>query len=138
MRPALLMADIGRAGIEKALHACADVLLTRRRHTADMAIPQPRATQGQAPALATHASVSDLAGRVSRTLGVARALALSGRRLDLSGIEDGVGLLCAQTLDLPGDDARRMVPVLREVLARVNALYAALQEAWEAGFGPVP
>jgi hypothetical protein len=72
--------------------------------------------------------VNELAARVSRTLGVARALAENGRRLDLDGIQDGIGILCAQTLDLPTQDARCMLPVLREVLAKVNALSATLQQ----------
>ncbi len=71
--------------------------------------------------------MNDLAARVSRTLGVARALAERGRRLDLAGIEDGIGVLCAQTLDLPPPEARCMLPVLREVLAQLDHLSAALQ-----------
>jgi hypothetical protein len=72
--------------------------------------------------------VAELAARINRTLGVARALAKSGRALDLTGIEDGVGVLCAQTLDLPTGDAREMVPVLREVLAQVDLLSVALRQ----------
>jgi hypothetical protein len=71
--------------------------------------------------------VNELAARVLRTLGVARALADRGRRLDLAGIEDGIGVLCAQTLDLPTADGRCMLPVLREVLAHLDSLAAALQ-----------
>ena len=71
--------------------------------------------------------VNELAARVSRTLGVAQALAENGRRLDLTGFEDGVGILCAQTLDLPTPDARGMLPVLCEVLAKLDRLHAALQ-----------
>jgi hypothetical protein len=71
--------------------------------------------------------VNELATRVSRTLGVARALAERGRQLDLAGIEDGIGVLCAQTLDLPTADARCMLPVLREVLAQLDCLAAALR-----------
>ena len=80
------------------------------------------------PSGAKEKRVADLAARVSRTLGVARALAENGRELDLSGIEDGVGILCAQTLDLPSADARCMLPVLCEVLAQVDSLSAALRK----------
>jgi hypothetical protein len=66
--------------------------------------------------------VAELGSRLSRTLGVARALAESGRHLDLRGIEDGVGRLCAQTLDLPPRDAHGMVFMLREILAQVDSL----------------
>jgi len=66
--------------------------------------------------------VVELGSRLARTLGVARALAESGRDLDLRGIEDGVGRLCAQTLDLPPPEARGMVVMLREILAQVDSL----------------
>jgi hypothetical protein len=71
--------------------------------------------------------VTALADRLSRTLGIAYALAENGRQVDLSGIEDGVGLLCAQTLDLPDGLAHDMVPVLREVLSRVDRLTSLLE-----------
>jgi hypothetical protein len=69
----------------------------------------------------------DLAGRISRTLAVANALARHGRKLDLTGFEDGIGRLCAQTLDLPQPDGRMMLPVLAEVLFQVEQLYAVLR-----------
>jgi len=77
--------------------------------------------------------VNELATRVSRSLGVARALAERGRRLDLAGIEDGIGVLCAQTLDLPTRDGRCMLPVLREVLAQLDSLSAVLQREAPSG-----
>jgi hypothetical protein len=73
--------------------------------------------------------VSALAERLSHTLGIACALAESGRHVDLSGIEDGVGMLCAQTLDLPTGHAHVMVPMLREVLSRVNRLTLLLEQS---------
>ena len=69
-----------------------------------------------------------LAARLSRTIGVARALASNGRTVDLTGLEDGIGLLCAQTLDLPTEEARPLLPLLHDVLTEVNALSAALRE----------
>jgi hypothetical protein len=72
--------------------------------------------------------VNELATRIARTLGIARALAAHGRHLDLAGIEDGIGILCAQTLDLPNADARCMVPVLREVLSQIDSLSAMLHQ----------
>jgi len=74
------------------------------------------------PAYLPEQHVAELGSRIARTLGVARALAQSGRQLDLRGIEDGVGRLCAQTLDLPPRDAHSMVFMLREILAQVDAL----------------
>jgi hypothetical protein len=77
-----------------------------------------------------------LAGRLARTLGLARALAQNGRTLDLSGIDDGIGMLCAQTLDLDQPEARQMLPLLHEVLGQVNALDATLRGGAEPSAAP--
>ena len=71
--------------------------------------------------------LTELATRLSRTIALARGLIQGGRHLDVTGIDDGVGVLCAQTLDLPPEDAGAMVPVLRGVLTQVNLLTTALQ-----------
>jgi hypothetical protein len=73
--------------------------------------------------------LGDMALRLMRTIGVARALVRSGRTLDLRGIEDGVGMLCAQVLDLPPPQGRTLLTQLQDVLAEVDALGAALSEA---------
>ena len=70
-----------------------------------------------------------LASRLSRTIGVARALAQNGRTVDLTGLDDGIGMLCAQTLDLPTLDGRELLPLLNDVLIQVNALTADLHKA---------
>ena len=70
--------------------------------------------------------LSELAERLARTVGLARALVQGGRHLDLTGIDDGVGVLCAQTLDLPPDQARSMLPLLWGVREQVSSLTAAL------------
>ena len=68
-----------------------------------------------------------LAERLSRTLAVARALILAGRAVELAGIEDGIGMLCAKTLDLPSEQARPMLPALFEMRVQVDSLIAALR-----------
>ena len=73
--------------------------------------------------------VHELAGRLMRTIGVARALVRGGRTLNLAGMDDGVGLLCAQALDLPAARGRAMLPQLTAVLAEIDALSGALREA---------
>ncbi len=70
--------------------------------------------------------LGDLASRLSRTMALARALIQSGRTLDLTGVEDGVGLLCAQTLDLPLDDARELLPALHDLLSQLDQVSAAV------------
>jgi hypothetical protein len=57
---------------------------------------------------------------------VARALADNGRQLDLSGMEDGVGALCAQTMDMAPGEAHCMLPILRDLLTQVDQLTASL------------
>jgi hypothetical protein len=49
--------------------------------------------------------------------------------IDLNGLEDQVGLLCAKALDLQPDDGRAMRNDLVAVLARVDALGVALARA---------
>jgi len=46
---------------------------------------------------------------VTQTLAVARRLIEAGRYVDLTGLEDQVGLLCAKALDLPRPRAARCV-----------------------------
>ncbi len=71
--------------------------------------------------------LSDLASRLARTIGLARALVQGGRQLDLTGIDDGIGVLCAQTLDLPPDQAQMMLPLLWDMRTQIDSLTAALR-----------
>jgi hypothetical protein len=69
---------------------------------------------------------------VTQTLGVARGLIEAGRDLDLSGLEDQVGLLCAKALDLAPAEGRSMRNDLVAVLARLDALSIAMVHARDA------
>ena len=66
---------------------------------------------------------------VTQTLGVARGLVEAGRHVDLAGLEDQVGLLCAKALDLPPAEGRAIRGDLIALLARVEALTGALLHA---------
>ena len=86
------------------------------------------------PETETHdpiAAVRALAEELTKTIGLARALAESGRAIDLTGLDREVGLLCAKSLDLPPDEGRRVRPRLialsgaMEALSRVLAARAA-------------
>ena len=66
---------------------------------------------------------------VTQTLGVARGLVEAGRYVDLGGLEDQVGLLCAKALDLPPEEGRAVRGELLVLLTRVEALSAALLHA---------
>lgn len=68
-----------------------------------------------------------LAEQVKRVVAIARALAGSGRRVDLSGLDGTVGLLCAKTLDLPPDQGRLARPQLAAILTELDLLGAALR-----------
>jgi hypothetical protein len=75
-----------------------------------------------APASDGHARLLSLADRLTRTVSVARALVASGRVVDLAGFEDGVGLLCAKTLDLQRDESRVVLPALLELSAQIDRM----------------
>ncbi len=75
------------------------------------------------------ANVRELAQAIAGTLRVARALAASGRRVDLAGLEEPVGLLCAKSLDLPPDQGRQMRIVLIDLRRELDALLETLGPA---------
>ena len=68
-----------------------------------------------------------LAEQVQRIVAIARALAGSGRRVDLSGLDEAAGLLCAKTLDLPLDQGRLARPQLAAILAELDLLGTTLR-----------
>jgi hypothetical protein len=66
---------------------------------------------------------------VTQTLDVARGLVEVGPSVDLAGLEDQVGLLCAKALDLSPAGGRIILAELVTTLARVEALSVALLQA---------
>lgn len=70
----------------------------------------------------------ELASRLARSMAVARALIRAGRTLDLAGLDDGVGLLCAQTLDLPPAQAVTVLPCLTLLAQELDLLQQSLRE----------
>ncbi len=72
------------------------------------------------------AQVRGLANGLRSTLGIARALAETGRRLDLVGLDSQVGLLCARVLDLEPDEGRAARVELIRLRADVDVLAAVL------------
>ena len=82
--------------------------------------------------IVTSAPLAELrafADDVTQTLGVARGLVEAGRSVDLVGLEDQIGLLCAKALDLPSTEGRAMRGDLIALLARVESLSVALLHA---------
>jgi hypothetical protein len=60
------------------------------------------------------------------TLRMARALAQSHRDIELAGLDQEIGRLCAASLDLPTEQGRAMRPLLIDVLAELDALAASV------------
>ncbi len=63
------------------------------------------------------------------TLRGARALVEARRPVDLGGLQNAIGRLCAAVLDLEPEQGRTQRPLLIAVLAEVNALETALRGA---------
>lgn len=70
--------------------------------------------------------VARLADGVAATLRIAQALVESDRRVDLSGLDRMVGVLCARMLDLPADQGRLLQPRLVTLLLELDRLAIAL------------
>lgn len=72
-------------------------------------------------------AVTALADNLMGVVGIARALAGSGREVDLRGLDASAGLLCAKALDLPYDHGRALRPKLVQLRGELDALSAALR-----------
>lgn len=67
------------------------------------------------------------AAALRKTAVLARALAISGRSIDLTGLDDQVGLICARALDLPPEGGRALRSDLESLLAEIASLAAAMR-----------
>jgi tRNA U34 5-methylaminomethyl-2-thiouridine-forming methyltransferase MnmC len=67
------------------------------------------------------------------TLRLARALVEARRPVDLAGLQDSIGRLCAASLDLPPEQGRALRPQLAAVLGELDALEQAMQRAGKGG-----
>ena len=67
-----------------------------------------------------------LARTLTGTVRLARAMTEARRPVDLAGLDDKVGLLCAKALDLPPEQGRDFRPVLAALLVDLTALHAVL------------
>jgi hypothetical protein len=74
-------------------------------------------------------AVRALADELTKLVGVACELVIAGRAIDLTGLTDQVGLLCAKSLDLPKAAGRGIRPRLIALSGFVEALSRALQKA---------
>ena len=74
-------------------------------------------------------SLIALTEQAARTLSMARALAESGRHVDISGLDQLIGRLTASTLDLDDADRPEMRLLLIGLLENLDALEQVLHEA---------
>ncbi len=80
-----------------------------------------------APSFDAQGQVIALAEQVHRLVATARGLFTSGRRVELTGLDRSVGLLCAKALDLQPQDARPLRAELIRLVADLDALSVAMR-----------
>ncbi len=73
------------------------------------------------------AEVASLSKTLHDTVNLAAGLATGGRRVDVTGLDRSVGLLCAKALDLPQGEGRAACALLFSLLNRIDALSVAMQ-----------
>lgn len=81
-----------------------------------------------------HLKAAQMADAACGTLRVARALVEAQRPVDLGGLQDAIGRLCAAVFDLEPGQGRTLRPQMTAVLAELDALEQALHAA--AAHGP--
>ena len=62
---------------------------------------------------------------LKKTIALATTLTKAGRKVDLSGLEHSVGIVCAKALDLMPDQGRTLRPALVALAAALDALSIA-------------
>jgi hypothetical protein len=62
------------------------------------------------------------------TMILARELVLAHRTIDIAGLDQQAGLLCARVLDLPFEDWPRFRPPLHRLAEAAEALHTALAD----------
>ena len=80
-----------------------------------------------APAHDAAAELAELCKTVLATVNIAAGLASGGRRVDLTGLDRAVGLLCAKALDLSPAEGRAACCLLFSLLNRIDRLSVALR-----------
>lgn len=73
-------------------------------------------------AVGANHTIKALIEHAQQVVRMARALATANRTVDLVGLEHLIGVLCAQTLDLPPVEGRVLRALLEALLAECEAL----------------
>ena len=71
-------------------------------------------------------AAQSMAAGLLRTVRIAAALVAAGRKVDLDGIDDLIGRLCARALDLPPAQGTLLTDDLRKLLTEADTLHARL------------
>ena len=79
-----------------------------------------------------------LSEQTARMVAVAQALVMSQRHVDMSGLQNQVGLLCAKALDLPASKTGFLKLELRRLASGLGALDASMRENSYASHGLPP
>ena len=69
-----------------------------------------------------------LVEQTARMIAVARALVVSQRHVDVQGLHEHVGLLCAKALDLPASQTGFLKLELKRLLSGLDALNTSMRE----------
>ena len=74
------------------------------------------------------AEVLALSEQTARMIAVAQALVASQRHVDVQGLQDHVGLLCAKALDLPSSKTGFLKLELKRLASGLDLLSASMRE----------
>lgn len=99
-------------------------MLTKRRHTSIMST---RAFSS-APDFDAERALILVSEQTFRMMAVARALVESHRQVDVEGIQEQVGLVCARALDLAPARSRLARAELHRLIQGLDALHVAMRE----------
>jgi hypothetical protein len=69
-----------------------------------------------------------LSEQTTRMIAVAKALVLSQRHVDVQGLQNHIGLLCAKALDLPMSKTGFLKLELRRLVSELDSLNASMRE----------
>ena len=74
------------------------------------------------------AEVLALSEQTARMIGVAKALVMSQRHVDVQGLQNHIGLLCAKALDLPRSKTGFLKLELTRLVSELDALTASMRK----------
>ena len=88
--------------------------------------PYPSPAPG--PAFDPEAEALAIADQTARMIAVTQALVASQRHVDIDGLQQHVGLLCAKALDLPPTKTGFLKLELQRLVAALDRLNATMRE----------